>query len=553
MTHSKMKLRLIGIAALVFGCASCIENDTSLGSNLVPVGQTYKFYTASLPLENIEIAMADEMSGYSNLRVTTGAVMDEDYGMTTRSSALTMIPIFRDSMVIGKNPEFKNFHFALGKDTLSVNDPEQKHILQTINVYELLAPIDEKKDFDCNKPLGHGSARITNGIPIYNGGDSLSFNFNEEFARKFLSLSKEDLKDYDSYTKKMPGIYIETEAPEGNGGRINMFNLQLGYDPDNNYFTGNYAKLNYSAEFNGERRDTAVLFYFGAGKFHDIDSLLSTTTTGSFPQNALNLTSQQTDSKLGMAGEKIYIEGGGGLKPVIRAKDIKALAEEIILSKGGIPSQTVINRASLVFPFEFPDNHEDMVYWPQILSPTCRIGRDPEDEESVTSYMGLTDSSSESEDQGNVNRSTLNYSPAITYHLQEVLKIDENDKDSEKAEKLRRGDYDIWLLIMANETITTTNSGNKDLSEMYNYLAYQSYYNNMYGGYGYGSSYGYGNYYSNYYNYAMMAQYAGSSTTSTTISVRLDRDRFYRAALNGPKSGNGRVPRLEITFAIPNE
>lgn len=166
--------------------------------------------------------------------------------------------------------------------------------------------------------------------------------------------------------------------------------------------------------------------------------------------------------------------------------------------------------------------------------------------------MGLTDSSSSAENQGDVNRSLSNYAPDITYHMQEILKIDENNPEDSKTKRFLKGSYDIWMLIMAKESVTTTSSGNKDLSDMYNYLAYQSYYNGMYGGgYGYGSSYG--SYYSNYYSYAMMAQYAASSKESTKESVLLDKDRFYRATLNGPGSTTGKGPYLELTFAVPLE
>ena len=320
------------------------------------------------------------------------------------------------------------------------------------------------------------------------------------------------------------------------------------------YLTGNFAKLNYSAEFDGERKDTCVYFYYGASDFYKTDSLLTSTTTGNYPQYALNLTSQQTEDREGYATDKIYIEGGGGLKPVVRAEHLIELAQQAIASKGADPEQVVINKASLVFPFEFPADYLDMTYWPQILSPTCKlVAEDEENGEKVATFMGLTDSSSSDENQGDVNRSILNYAPDITYHMQELLKIDRDDLENARTQNLLRGEYDIWLLIMANEQITTTTSGNQDLSDMYNYLAYQSYYNSMYGGgyYGYGYG-GYGSYYSNYYNYSMMAAYAASSSTSTSNVVMLDKDRFYKAELNGPESTTGRVPVLELTFAVPN-
>ena len=65
MTTSKISARILGLAAVILGCLSCVENDTSLGSDLVPLGQKYKFYTASLPIDNVEIAMADSLTGFS--------------------------------------------------------------------------------------------------------------------------------------------------------------------------------------------------------------------------------------------------------------------------------------------------------------------------------------------------------------------------------------------------------------------------------------------------------------------------------------------------------
>ena len=92
------------------------------------------------------------------------------------------------------------------------------------------------------------------------------------------------------------------------------------------------------------------------------------------------------------------------------------------------------------------------------------------------------------------------------------------------------------------------------MANYYQQIAYASYYNQLYGGYGYGSyGYGYGSYgsyYNNYYNYATMAQYASSSATTTTSDTELDKDRYYNAVLRGPKA-EGKKPKLKVTFAVP--
>ena len=166
--------------------------------------------------------------------------------------------------------------------------------------------------------------------------------------------------------------------------------------------------------------------------------------------------------------------------------------------------------------------------------------------------MGLTDSSSSEENQGDRDLSLLSFNPDITYHAQELLNM------SSDAAGLVGGNYDIWLLIMHNDVITTTSSGNSDLSDYYQYLAYQSYMSNMYGGYGGYGGYGYGSYgsygYSNYYNYAMLAQMYGQSTTSTSTQANLDRDRYYCCRLYGPAEATVPLrPTLTFTYSVPNK
>ena len=544
----KMKTRFLALAAAFVCCYSCIETDSTLGGNLVPVVETYTFHIVEIPIEDISMQMADNLSGYSDSRVTIGAIREPEYGLTTRASAITLVPLFEDKLDMGKNPVFKRFHFSIGRDTTCVLDPDQANILQRVHVYSLNEPLDPTVDYDVNRPIPHGMTSITKGTPIYNGLDSLTFDFSEEFGKKYLQITQDDLKDMKTYLAKFPGIYLETELPEKEGGRINMLDVQMSYDANNGYITGNFATLSYSAEFSGVRKDTTVVFWYGATDFFDLDSLFNA-YTGTFPQYALNYTGQETRDRVGEAHQEVLIEGGGGLKPVISAIDLKHKVEQAIIQAGGNPNDAVVNKASLILPFDFPQDYLEMDRWPYRLSPTCRlVGED----DSAT-YMGLTDASSSSENQGDVDRSLARYAPDITYHMQEILKIDESATDKTKTKNLLAGNYDIWLLIMALETQTLVSTTSKEQQEMYQYLAYQSYYNNMYGGYGgyggYGS--GYGSYYNNYLTYAMLAQQASQAYTSTSSTIKLDTDRFYSAALHGPDS-NGQVPTLRLVYALPN-
>ena len=543
-----MKFRLPALAAPAICCLGCVSINSELGGSLVPIDQQYTIHLSSLDFSDshpIEMQMTDSLSGYSSTRITIGAIRDDDYGLTTRSCALTLVPMY-DTLDFGTNPSVTRFHLSVAADTVSVLYDRHRHILQNVGVYELSSALDPAKNFDCNATVEHGSKRISKGTPVINGSDSLSFDFTQEFADRFLGITQEDLEDMDTYLEKFPGIYLDTDEPVGNGGRISMFDLQLDYDSDYYVLMGNYATLNVNSTWEGTRKDSSFFFYLSALDFYQIDSLLTNSSTGSFPQYCLNLTGHETRSRAGKATDRVNFEGGGGLKPMVRARTLYDMAAEMISAQGADPRNVIINKASIVMPFDFPDDYTAMEKFPIMLSPTCRIKND-----TLATFMGLTDSSSSSEDQGDINRSLLQYAPDITYHLQEILKMDD--------EKIDSGNYDVWMLLMAEETTTTSSSSSSsDLSEYYQYLAYQSYYNSMYGGYGYGSysGYGYGSsssYYSNYYSYMMMMMYANSSSSTTTTSTQLDKDRYYYGWLNGPEAASGRVPRLEITFSVPND
>ena len=95
-------------------------------------------------------------------------------------------------------------------------------------------------------------------------------------------------------------------------------------------------------------------------------------------------------------------------------------------------------------------------------------------------------------------------------------------------------------------------------------MLYAMYYNNLYGGYGGYGSYGYVGY-SNYYNMYMMQSLLNSmSQTTYSTTQELDKDRYYRAILNGPAAtatnpescplllpGARRVPTFRVTFSVP--
>ena len=558
--------RMAAIGAILLGSASCVYVNEELGQNLIPTDQKWDvFNPEAVILEDIQLHTADSLSAYNSNRFTFGAICDPLFGTSMKSTSFTLIPL-SDSLDFGKNTKVRQFHLSAVLDTVSTYHENQKRILQNVYVSELKIPLDTLALYTGTfmNPANRAKYldtdnRITTGVPVYDGGDSLSFDFSIEFTERLIEkLDKKKIDSMDVYTGLFPGIYIETDVPVAEGGRINMFDLKLQRNSEY-YITGNYAELKFTADYDDRTAvDTSFLFLFGSGTLMT-DEVLE---TGQVPtQFAFNASSHQTIEEDFAAKwnegekEKMYIEGGSGMKPVITAKEIRSIVSDLIAQAGITdPNNVVINKASIILPYEMPADFKELDKYPTVLSPTVKLH---DEDGGYVTYAGLTDSSVESEDQGDINRSTFMYSPDISHHVQMILGLDETDENYEKNIR----NYDIWMLIMHDETITESTSSSSS-NDLYNSLLYSSYYNNMmyggyggygygYGGYGYGygyDSYGYG--YNNYYNYMMMASMAGSYSTSESTERSLDKDRYYNAVLNGPGAA-GEKPKLKITFSAP--
>lgn len=532
--------KLTAVILLAAALVSCVGTNEKLGGDFIPTDQKYDFYSAEFDLDEVLLKSIDSLTAYSSRRINFGAIRDETFGLFNRGSVVTLVPVL-DTVDFGKNPVFKKFKFKAAVDSVSVADESQADILQNVNVYALTEPLNSR-DYFLRADIKHGDKRITKGVPVANGKDSLVFEFTEDYGKQYLDITQEDLEDLETYTKKFPGIYFCTDAPSGNGGRFNMYEMDIlrttSTSSGSSFSrTDNYAVLYYSGEYDGERRDSSLMFYFSPSYMQDLDSLYSASATTS--QYVFNVDSHESDGLIGKATDKIYIEGGSGIKPVVPASEIHSLVNKEIISKGGDPATALITKATIELPFDFPEDYTTMFRYPKVLSPTVKIATD-----TTVTFAGLTDASASDENQGDINRSLCNYAPDITHHVQQIIR---------KEDGTDLTNYDIWFLIMWYETTTTTDTDAQELAEYYQQLAYMSYYNQLYSGYGsyYGySSYGYGSYYNNYYSYASMAQYASASATTTSSDTELDKDRYYNAVLRGP-AAEGRKPKLKVTFAIP--
>ena len=257
--------------ALALGASSCVYIDNTLGSNFIPIDQLFDIYQTEYKLEDINVAYCDSLSGFSSSRITIGAVRDGagTGKLTTRSSSFTLIPL-SEEMDFGKDPEFRQFHLTASRDTLSYPKESEANILQNIYAKEILKDLGSKYIYTSSGYRMEKDGVIGNDIiarTVYSGGDSLSLDFSAAFGQKYIDVLSEKFKSMDSlesYTRELPGIYLYCDEPVGNNsGRINMFNLPLEVT-DSYLVTGCFAELKFSSEYEGERKDTSFLFYFGA-------------------------------------------------------------------------------------------------------------------------------------------------------------------------------------------------------------------------------------------------------------------------------------------------
>ena len=554
-----MKKSIVLLSLLTAGLfgASCVKVDNSLGKGLVDKYLIYDTYTEEFPLEQIKMKLSEDLSGYSDSYLTIGAIRDDVFGLTTRSAAFPLVPAL-DTIDLGKNPKAVSFDLYFAPDSISCASDNQKGIIQNIYVYELLDSLNRNNTV-ASHDIPHGTKIITEGIPVYDGTGALDFKFSKEFAQKYVDelvsmgsvlvdRNSENANEYyKDYVGRLPGIYIETDVPEGNGGRINMFQFSC-LSVSNKYYyrNDNVAFLKVNSEWNGVKKDSIFMFIPGEPDFVNEASALK--NNEKFYQYCFNHTYHSTTECAPTA--TLLVEGGTGLKPVISAKELRDKTLAAITKNGGDPEKVIIVKATIELPYEQPEDYMDMKYFPSLLSPTIRQTLESTTEYDVVAFAGLTDASVSTENQGDIDRSNLLYSPDITYHLQELLK--RTDLDTET-------NADIWLLTIHTRKEADAGGSLYDNS-YYQNLLYASYYNSLYGGgyggyggYGYGGYGGYGyNNYSNYYNYMMLAQMMSASQQQTyTYTQELDKDRYYRAILNGPQAS--RPPIFRVTYAFPGK
>ena len=121
------------LLALPLALTACVKMSDELGKDLIDKSLLFDTYTIEFPVEDILLRRADDLSGFSDSRIAVGAIRDDTFGLTTRSSAFTLVPAL-DTLDIGTDPRFVKFQIHFAADTISCADDSQKHILQNFYV-----------------------------------------------------------------------------------------------------------------------------------------------------------------------------------------------------------------------------------------------------------------------------------------------------------------------------------------------------------------------------------------------------------------------------------
>ena len=367
--------KLALIIVIIFSSISCVHIDERLGQNFIPYENQWDVYTGSQKLEDVRMRVSDSLSAYSSLKFVVGSVCENNNNYQTAGTCLTLIPVNGGDLDLGENPEVKEFHFTAIRDTVFVLDQTDTKMLQKISVYPMKKALDSLSlyigtfedmytdpETSLQTPMKDVyidlSQKITIGSPVYNGGDSLSFNFNKTWAQNFVTtlqnLEDEEKTDFVKFVSKLPGIYITTDDQTTKGGRMNMFQITLKTD-SYGYVDGNYAELKLSSTYEGEKKDTSFLFALGMASFIDAKSRklpdqFAFNTSRQVSEHGPKTLEEKTN---GVAATNVLaVNGGSGVKPVIPAQEILDKMLDIFEAQNideSLYHKIMINRATLIF------------------------------------------------------------------------------------------------------------------------------------------------------------------------------------------------------------
>ena len=407
---------LLGLAALLsLSClVSCINTDNTLGSGLVPANQDISIHTATLDLP-VTMKMADSLQTSINMSGTVGAIRTERFGLYHSDAAFTLTAAY-DSIIWGKNPSVRSITVTLTRDTSLVMDASQLHIPQNIYFHLLKTQLDSTKIFHNSLTAAdYEPETVSDGGVVYTGDNTYTVKLKSVVGERLLKLPMSTLDSATLMMKAFPGFYMRCDDPvEGmEGGRLNIFDLS------SSYLTFTY---DYDDEEGNRRTGTSS---FMMGQYYCVNI----TNSGS-----RNL--EKADPADGL-----YMEGNCGIKPHLKATELKATVERWAAANQIPIEKLIIAKATVSFPFEYVGDRHQFDYYATNLFPCKRVTAS----DKLARYSPLSEMEDGEMETGTIDRSHLCYTSNISIYLQGLLRRDGNS--------LTAAD-DLWMM----PTLTTYDS-----------------------------------------------------------------------------------------------
>lgn len=411
---------IISIAVMAAMLTSCIENDRTMGDDIVPENFILKVQTKDfeIPLTN---RISDSVQSINQSHILVGDMYSPVFGSVVSSGASFIMP-YSDSTDFGVNPKLVKATLNLSIDSTYFTDNSQEGIHQRLHIYKMTSMLDSTISYNNGMtPDKYSVESVTENEPVIYGKGTISVPLKESFAQELLNTTPEEFEDINLFLDRIYGLYITSDPIAGNaseGGRLNFINLgsstiKLEYimnDPDRNITD----------------LDTTELFAFAY-----------TYAFNFFKSNSTNLINENPE-------EELYIESLDGIKPHISAVELKSMLDEWVSHDTLTGYHIILSRAELVFPFEMPADYEtvDNEYPAMIYAFTNKrnaAGSSPDS----TYYYETLDEVNYLSNIGSIDRSLKQYSMDITSYLQKLLQTDAEEIDS---------GYDLWIAPMHSTT-----------------------------------------------------------------------------------------------------
>lgn len=414
------KISVLILSAGILSTAACVIVDNSLGSNFVPSSQILDINIESFDLP-MELACADSIqSGYVST-MQLGSISTETFGTFDAAMAVSFTPAV-DSIDWGKNPKFLQMSFGMSSDSSFCPTEDQNYVPQNIYIYQLKVPLDSTKVYpDSITEKDYDPTPISTGVIIYTGSGDIAGYLTEAFGKKLFDFTMAQLDSTEYFMKHFYGLYIKTDTMEEGtlGGRLNKIDLNSAMVYLTYCCTDNDGKTAY-------RTASFVLGdKYSVNTYHSSSKKLETAN----PENA------------------IYFEALSGVKPVVRAKALKAMIENWAEMTGIDMDKLLITRAKIELPFDYNGDRTSLDKYPGNLFP-CRRALN----KSIASYVYYEPFDEVDDDVfelGEMNRSLMSYSTDVGIYLQDLLK---------KSDSEITAFDDIWF--MPTSEVTDSSTGN---------------------------------------------------------------------------------------------